>query len=103
MTIVIMEEPISTEKLGEAVGRLYGAMNRRLSIGVTQMIFAKEDGTVEGRQKEGDRQTRKREIHGREILDRLEQCLEKEIIGEFLENFRTLSKQQRKSNTPSFA
>ena len=93
VTIVIMEEPISTEKLGEAVGRLYGAMNRRLSIGVTQMIFAKEDGTVEGRQKEGDRQTRKREIHGREILDRLEQCLEKRdyrrILGELSDLIKT--------------
>lgn len=90
VTTVMMGDSVSTEKLGEAVGKLYGTMNRRLSIGVTQTIFVREDGAAEGRQKE---QAYGKEIHGREIQNRLEQCLERRdyrrILGELADLIKT--------------
>jgi len=69
VTAVLMPSAVETEELGNAVGRLYRELNGRLSVGVTQTFFVKE----EDEQPERDRE----DIYEKESLRKIERYLEK--------------------------
>lgn len=80
ITTVMADKPVLSEDLGSVVGRLYGELNRRISIGVTQSVSVPVPG--ENRPKDTGGKFR-----GGEIMKNMERLLEKRDFGRILEEF----------------
>lgn len=78
ITTVIADKPVLSESLGSMVGRLYGELNRRISMGVTQSVAVPD----ENRPKDMGGKFR-----GEEIMKNMERLLEKRDFGRILEEF----------------
>lgn len=85
VTAVIMEDKVSRENLGKAVGELYEEMNRQLSIGVTQTILVGNDRSREKEHSPGKQEDSVNEIHEAEVIKGLDRCLEKRDYGKLFD------------------
>ena len=88
VTLVMMEDAVPRERLEAAVSGVYGEMNRRLSIGVTQTLLAGDGGGGE----RGGRPAKESEgaIYEAEVLKGVNRYLERRDYGKIFEELWNL-------------
>ena len=92
VTTVMVRAAVSREKLGETVEGIYGEMNGRLSVGVTQTIFMEPSHAREEEEKQ--------KFHRKEIIKNVERCLEKRDFSQFFTELSDVLKEAEEGKYP---
>ncbi len=91
ITVVLKTSAVSVGELCRFTEAMYGEMNRRLSVGVTQTIVLEENRMEKKEDRTGEEgQLREKELHGEEAMTKLERWLEQRDYGKILDGLRDL-------------